>query len=65
MENQYIVKALRRHGRYQYFMGFHDGTTPIITFERDKAKSCDEKEANDIIILLSGPYTKFEKERIN
>lgn len=65
MQRKYIVKAHRRHGRYQYFMGFHKGGTPIITIERDKAKPCDEQEAADIIILLSGLYVKWEKEAID
>lgn len=60
----YIVKAHRRHGRYEYFMGFNSTGIPIITTTIKNAKPCSESEANKVIELLSGPYTKYEKEEI-
>lgn len=64
MSKLYIVKAHRKWNRYEYFSGFHKNT-PIISLERDKAKPCTLTEANEIIELLSGPYSKYEKEPIN
>lgn len=61
---KYIVKGPRRHGKWDYFMGFHETNVPIVTLERRQAKEMDESEANTIIELLSGPYTKYEKEQI-
>lgn len=60
----YIIKAPRRHGKWEYFMGWHKGKV-VITLELSKAKHCNEWEANKMIEILSGPYTKYEKQIIN
>lgn len=54
----YIVKAHRRHNRYEYFGGWYNDT-PIITLEKKNAVQCNNEEAERLIKLLSGPYTKY------
>jgi len=60
----YILKSARRHGKWEYFMGWNAGKV-VITLDRAKAKLCNETEANKIIMLLNGPYTKYEKELVH